>query len=155
MYEGLSWKTGLKLEKYHEGSKFPFEVITREGNMALNAGMNMIWALVVGATNTIYGTTQAKMAVGNATTAANATQTALQATAGGQATVAMVANYPTSKGETAKMYWKGEFATNIANFAWEEWAITNGVLLNRKVESLGTKSGGTWSLESYLQLQNA
>lgn len=44
------------------------------------------------------------------------------------------------------------FGPSVANFTWNEWALFNGVsgnqiMLNRKVASLGTKSGGSTSLQ--------
>jgi hypothetical protein len=43
-----------------------------------------------------------------------------------------------------------DFLTGEANYAWAEWAVANassaGIILNRKVEALGTKTSGTWTL---------
>ena len=42
-----------------------------------------------------------------------------------------------------------------ANYAWNEWVVkqsTSAKCLNRKVESLGTKSSGTWTLEVSITL---
>lgn len=49
------------------------------------------------------------------------------------------------------MTFRSTFATTDANFAWQEWGIFNastaGTMMNRKVESLGTKtSAQTWQL---------
>lgn len=51
-----------------------------------------------------------------------------------------------------KVVFKSTFAPNEANFPWNEWGIFNaasgGVMLNRVVESNGTKqSNQTWVLE--------
>lgn len=152
--EKLIWKTGFRLEKRVNPGDEPYEILEGEGNCALEEGMDEIWQLVIGGSASHYDNSGALMAVGNGTQAANATQTALQGAS--MATAAMVTDYPTTKGETAKIYFKGEFATTEANFVWTEWSVqhTDDINLNRKVEALGTKSGGTWSLEIYLELQN-
>jgi hypothetical protein len=60
----------------------------------------------------------------------------------------MESGYPTSTAQKAAF--KASFGDSEANYAWNEWVIkqsTSARCLNRKVESLGTKSGGTWTLE--------
>jgi hypothetical protein len=53
---------------------------------------------------------------------------------------------------------RSTFGTAEANFTWAEWTVANGnsdtaVNLNRKVESLGTKtSGATWVLQVELSI---
>ncbi|GAI97162.1 unnamed protein product, partial [marine sediment metagenome] len=67
----------------------------------------------------------------------------------------MEATYPTF-GTLQKVIFKSSFGAAEANFTWEEWTVDNGAAadknLNRKVESLGTKSGGTWTLEVSITL---
>lgn len=153
--EKLTWKAGYRLEKRHNPGELPYKVLLGQGNCALEEGMDEIWQLVIGGSPTHFDNSNAMIRVGSGTQAANATQTALQGTE--TATAGMEAAYPTTKGETAKMYFKSEFGTTSANFPWEEWSVEEaaGINLNRKAESMGTKSGGTWTLEVYLQLQNA
>ncbi|MDI6815278.1 MAG: hypothetical protein QMC90_04280 [Dehalococcoidales bacterium] len=66
----------------------------------------------------------------------------------------MEAGYPTSGAQ--KVTFKSSFGATEANWAWEEWSVRNGATanknLNRKVESLGTKSTGTWTLEVSITL---
>jgi hypothetical protein len=60
----------------------------------------------------------------------------------------MESGYPTST--TQKVTFKSSFGSSEANYAWNEWVVkqsSSAICLNRKVESLGTKSGGTWTLE--------
>jgi hypothetical protein len=153
--ESFYWKTKTVLTKRHNPNEEPYEVRTIHGNCGLVTGFNMIWGVISEATTSFFGNASAQLVVGNGTTAANATQTALI----GDSTYgqSMDTGYPTNKGEDSKLYWKGVFASANANFAWEEWGISdaNDVFLNRKVESLGTKSGGEWTLEVYLELQNS
>ena len=156
--EHFCWRSGYRLEKFHEGSVKPFEVREGKGNIGLEEGFNELWALVIGGSaNHFAAATLSQIGVGDSSVAANATQTDLQATPN-ILYKGMTTGYPTSKAEVGKMYFRSEFATNEANFAWEEWSVKQSVSslnLNRKVENLGTKNGGTWALEIYLALQNA
>jgi hypothetical protein len=62
----------------------------------------------------------------------------------------MEATFPSRSGTTVSF--KSSFATGEANFAWNEWGIFNSAsgatMLNRKVESLGTKTSGVWTLQA-------
>ena len=153
--EHFCWRSGYRLEKFHEGSVKPFEVREGKGNIGLEEGFDKIWALVIGGLNP-FDNASARIGVGDSSIAANASQTGLQATPN-ILYKGMTIGYPTNKAQVGRMYFRSEFATNEANFAWEEWAVdenTDAKNLNRKVENLGTKNGGTWALEIYLQLQN-
>jgi len=156
------WKCQYRLEKRNgdinacktpeERLKFlketvPYEIIEGEGNLMLNEGIDEMWDLVTGAGGTTYNNTNARIGVGNGTTAASAGQTGLQGAS--TAFKGMETGYPTSTSQ--KVTFKSSFGDTEANFAWEEWTVDNGSTpdknLNRKVESLGTKSTGTWTLE--------
>ena len=61
----------------------------------------------------------------------------------------MKATYPQTG--TKKQTFAADFATGEANWVWAEWGIFNSNtantgMLSRKVEALGTKSSGTWTL---------
>ena len=133
----------------------PYEVIEREGNLLLNEGVNALWSILceTTATETRYTAANARIGVGNGTTAAAATDTGLAGAS--TAFKAMESGFPTF-GSAQKATFKSSFGDTEANFAWEEWTIDNGATpnknLNRKVESLGTKSSGTWTLEVSLTL---
>lgn len=126
----------------------PYEVIEGEGNILVNAGINLVWNLVAGAGGTAFSNANAHLGVGDSTTAAAASQTDLQA-ATNKLRKGMEATFPVT-GSNQKIQLKSSFGTSEANFAWNEWASFNassaGTMLNRKVESLGTKSTGTWNL---------
>jgi hypothetical protein len=129
----------------------PYEVINGKDNCLLNSGINEMWDLVTGAVSGashIYDNTHATIGVGDSSTAANATQTDLQA-ASNKTYKAMEAAYPTSTAQ--KVTFKSSFGSSDANYAWNEWVSkqsTSAICLNRKVESMGTKSSGsTWTLE--------
>ena len=128
----------------------PYEVIEIEDNCLLNSGINEMWDLVTGVVSGaahIYDNAAAQIGVGDSVTAADATQTDLQAAAN-KTYKAMEAGYPTSTAQKATF--KSSFGSADANYAWQEWVVkqaTSLICLNRKVESLGTKSTGTWTLE--------
>ena len=128
----------------------PYEIKETEGNLLLNEGINALWSILCETTvaETRYTAANARIGVGNGTTAATATDTGLAGAS--TAFKAMESGFPTY-GTSQKATFKSSFGDTEANFAWEEWTIDNGATpnknLNRKVESLGTKSGGTWTLE--------
>jgi len=125
----------------------PYEVINGEGNCLLNGGIDEIWDIVCGDSANYFNNAGAQIGVGDSTTAAAATQTDLQA-ATNKTYKGMDTGYPTSA--TQKATFKASFGASDANYAWNEWVVkqsTSGKCLNRKVESLGTKTGGTWTLQ--------
>ena len=166
--ELANWLCRYRLSKYHQDiepyrgreDEFhqlfkPYEVIEGEGNCLLNTGIDEIWDLVTGAVSGadhIYDNTHAQIGVGDSSTAADATQTDLQA-ATDKTYKGMESGYPTSTSQKATF--KASFGSSEANYAWNEWVVkqsTSAICLNRKVESLGTKSTGTWTLEVEISL---
>jgi hypothetical protein len=126
----------------------PFEVLERDGNALVNAGINLLWNLVCAAGGTAFNNANAHLGVGDSSTATTAGMTDLQA-ATNKLRKAMNGGFPTS-GTNQKATWQASFSGAEANYAWNEWAMFNassaGTMLNRKVESLGTKAAGTWTL---------
>ena len=163
--ELANWLCRYRLSKYHQDiepyrgreDEFhqlfkPYEVIEEEGNCLLNSGIDEIWDLVTGASANHYDNTNAQIGVGDSNTAADPTQTDLQA-ATNKTYKGMESGYPTSTSQ--KVTFKASFGSTEANYAWEEWVVkhsTSAICLNRKVESLGTKSTGTWTLEVEISL---
>ena len=136
----------------------PYEVKEGEGNCLLNSGINEIWDLVTGVQAgalRIFDNANSKIGVGDSTTGANATQTDLQA-ASNKKYNAMEDGFPTST--TQKATFKSSFGAAEANYAWQEWVVKSvsgtpsNICLNRKVESLGPKTTGTWTLEITITL---
>lgn len=124
------------------------------GNLLLNEGIQELWDLAIAAGGTTaYNNANAEIGVGDSSTAAVATQTDLQA-ASNKLFKAMVATYPQRTNQTVDF--RSDFTSGEANFAWAEWGIRNGNTrnknLNRKVESLGTKATGTWTLTASVTL---
>lgn len=125
----------------------PSELVEAEGNSLLNEGIGRMLQLLIGGGGVPYSNANAQIGVGNSSAAVAASQTDLQGGAN-TAWTAMDSGYPSIAAQTVTF--KGTFADAAANFAWNEWGIRNGGTanenLNRKVVSLGTKSGGVWSL---------
>ena len=63
---------------------------------------------------------------------------------------------PTHSAQTQTTSWQSDFLTAEANWAWNEWSIRNQAAadknINRKVQSLGTKASGTWTLTGQVTL---
>jgi hypothetical protein len=145
------------------------EVDEREGNLLMYGGASCLWQCLIGngtatagQSLTYFNNSQAAIGVGDSSTAAAATQTNVQA-ASNKLRVAMDATYPQHTDATtsgaASIAFRSTFSTSQANFAWQEWAVFNsatdatGRMLQRKVESLGTKtSSSTWTLTVTLTL---
>lgn len=144
----------FETEAFERGGK-PYEVLERPGNLLLNAGITRLLSLLIGGGGQAYDTTpHARIGVGDSTTAAVATQTDLQASSN-KYYMTMDNSFPSVSGQSVTF--KATFGSGVANFPWQEWGVDNGTvantgpgvapMLNRKVESLGTKtSGGTWIL---------
>lgn len=114
--------------------------------MALtNAYRDYLAGLTTG-TGTAFTNATSYIGVGDSSTAFVATQTDLVA-ATNKLRKAMDATYPQVAANV--MTFRSTFGTSDANYAWNEWAVFNasssGTMLNRKVESLGTKtSAQSW-----------
>lgn len=171
----MEWRCHLKLEKYHtpNGEDIaglePYEVIERDDNLLMYGGVSCLWQCLLGngtatadQTLTYFSNARAALGVGDSNTAAAATQTDLQASSN-KLRKAMDATYPQHTDATtsgaASIVFKSTFGSSDANYAWQEWGTFNsataatGRMLNRKVESLGTKSSGTsWALTITLSI---
>lgn len=166
-HEKIEWRVDVLLEKYNTpdgepvDGKTAYEVIHRDGNLLMYGGASVLFHRLTGGTSvTAFDNTNAYIGVGDSATAAAATQTDLQA-ASNKLRKAMDVTYPQhSDGvilASSSAVFRSTFGTSDANFAWAEWAIFNaaaaGRMLNRKVESFGTKSAGTsWVLTITLSL---
>lgn len=121
----------------------------------LNAGLDAIAGrLISDSAVQEFDATNAYLAVGNGTAVFSAAHTDLQG--GSKFRKGMEATYPQ---RTANVItFRSLFATGDANFAWEEWGVANAssgaVLLNRKVESLGTKvNTQAWQLTAEITIE--
>ena len=112
-------------------------------NCLLNEGITALLNLLGGIAETAFSNANAYIGVGDSSTAADATQTGLQAAGANHYHQAMDAGYPTVTNQT--ITFRSTFATGNANFAWEEITVVNaatdaGDNLNRKTQAMGTKT---------------
>lgn len=176
-HEPIQWQVAVNLEKYdgdvsqdqiNDPNFKPVEVIDREGNLLVIGGASALWQRLIGTGVTAFDNSNAYLSVGDSTTAAADTQTELQAGTN-RVRKAMDSTYPqhtdsTSSSGAKSITFRSTYGTTDANFAWQEWGIfnsagtggpptTGGRMLNRKVESLGTKtSSATWVLTVTISL---
>ena len=159
-HEAAKWLCRYSLSKYREDIETyrgreeefralfkPYEVISGEGNCLLNTGIDEMWDLITGDSTNHFNNAGTQIGVGDSNTAASPSQTDLQASSN-KTYKGMDSGYPTSTSQKATF--KASFGASEANYAWNEWVVkqaTSGKCLNRKVDSLGTKSGGTWTIQ--------
>lgn len=123
----------------------PWEVVEGDYNAMVNGGIDLALDLLIGAGGTSYVNATAYLGVGSSTLVANATYTGLQTQ------IVRVQCTTTWPSRAARIVtFKSDFAGAVGDGAWQEWGVFNnvsaGTMLSRKVEYLGTKSGGTWTL---------
>lgn len=137
-------------------SVLPREHLEVAGNLLTTAGLNRLTSLLIGAGGQALTNTATRIGVGNSATAEAVGQTDLQAAAGAanRQFKVMDATYPQQANGVVTA--RSTFATGEANFVWAEWGLdigtptvadgttVNAVLLNRKVQAMGTKASGTW-----------
>ena len=179
-FQGVQWRCDTRVEKFHvddfHSGREPYETVDVPGNLLLLGGADVLWlglrdglSGTSGLANTKYNNGNAALGVGDSNTAAASSQTDLQASSGvtHRRFKGMDATFPTHTTGTAastdsKILFKSTFTSSQSNFAWQEWGVSNkvsvaakpgGRLLNRKVQSLGTKtSAGVWALTVTLSL---
>lgn len=179
--DGLKWHAEWQVKKYRSASAEvlagrvqPDEVVSGEGNLAMNGGVDVIWKRLITlkpstglASVTSAFSTKAALAVGDSSAASTASQTDIQAAAGATHRVRRVmdSSFPshtTGTSTTARSAsFQVTFTTAQGNFAWKEWGLFNTTstsagafrMLNRKVAALGTKtSAATWQLNIKLTI---
>lgn len=122
-------------------------------NLLLNGGINsIIWPAVAGGSYTALNNTNARIGVGDSSTAAAATQTGLQASTN-KTYQAMDATFPTY-GTSQQIVFRATFGSGSANYAWNEFIVDNGTTsLNRLVSTQGTKTAGqSWQISLTITL---
>jgi hypothetical protein len=124
------------------------------GNVLLNEGIALLLDLLIGAGGTAYNNANARIGVGESSTAEAASQTGLQGSTLTYRT--METSYPSRSGQTVT--WRAVFGSSEANNAWNEFTVVNagsdtGTNLNRKVSAQGTKaSGQVWTVDISLTI---
>lgn len=157
--EKLSYKTKWVIRRYADDENYkrdnPYSVSEIDGNLLLNEGIAELWDIACGlGTPTAFSNANARLGVGDSSTAEAATQTDLQA-ATNKTYKAMETSYPSRSSQTVT--WRSVFGTTDANYDWNEFCVDNGgtalKTLNRKVSAQGTKaSGQTWTLDLSITL---
>jgi hypothetical protein len=113
-----------------------------------NAGRDFIAQAIIDDSPTFFDNDTARIGVGDSNAAFAVGQTDLQAGAN-KIRKEMEASYPQRAANV--LTFRSVYAALEANFVWNEWGVFNdpaaGVMLNRKVENLGTKtSAAVWQL---------
>ena len=166
-HDVVRWRCHTLLRKFRGDTREIIEEVSVDGNLLMYGGASVQWQTLIGNGTTTSGQTltyfinaNAHIGVGDSSTAEAATHTDLQA-ATNKLRKAMDATYPLHTDATtsgaASIVFRSTFATGDANWAWNEWALFNGSsggrMLNRKVQSLGTKtSAASWQLTVTLTL---
>ena len=159
-FESAEWQV-LKYRGDSVDESDLYEVINGYGNLLTYGGASAFWNRLVNSSPTVgvFNLANTYLGVGDSSTAAANTQTTLAGsnTLLKQATAVNHSDATTAGAHQATLI--TTFATGDANFAWQEWGVFNGSaspaarMLNRKVESLGTKtSAATWQLTLTLTL---
>jgi len=114
--------------------------------------------IIGGGTSQVFNNSLAQVHVGDSTQAFDSTKNAMGSSGANFSQSSMDASFPdvsTSSGGPPAMRFRATFDTSKANFAWQEWGVKNtsgsgtatssGVLMNRSVTALGTKTAAqTW-----------
>lgn len=118
------------------------------GNTALKVGLANIWACAVDAANAApYTNSTALIGVGDSSTPENPDQTGLLGE--NQAYASMDSGFPMAVGQTGMLF-QATFGYDEAEFAWNEWCVTNTSEkpICRKVEYRGTKGpNSVWVMQ--------
>lgn len=150
----VSGKTGLlepdgdTLLKYTK----PYETMEIVGNLLTTAGLDKLTKLITGGAATALNATNSRVGVGDRSTAEAVGDTNLTTTTNSYFRL-NDGGWPTQANGVITM--KASFADAEANFAWNSWGIDSGTangqaataaLINRKLQSMGTKTSGVWAL---------
>lgn len=162
--------TGPELRALEAAGRISPDAITRdEGNILTTAGLTRICALITNTGSPIAFTTGSAFCGvgdrnGDVATAPAAADTALSATNAANRYYKGTPDSLSATGATITAVFT--FAGGVANFAWNEWCwgiasgaitagstIPAGVMLNHRVQALGTKgSGASWTLNATVTL---
>lgn len=146
MNDQITWNCTWEVQKFKYKNGPLYDVVKGDGNLLMYGGASALWQRLIGTAVTAFSNANAYIGVGDSSTATTATQTNLQAVTNTHRE-AMDSTYPVHTDGTdsaaASIVFRSTFEAADANFDWNEWGIfnasTDGVMLNRKVVSLGTK----------------
>ncbi len=158
--EHSQWRVTWEVQKWSDTARkiagfAPDEVAIETQNIIVDGGANEMLKLISGTGGTAFSNANSYIFVGTDNTVENAAQTGVIAAGNNRAYAVMDAGYPIVSGR--QMVYSSSFGDDIANFAWNEVSITNGigansVAMNRKVSKLGTKATGTWTIRVTVSL---
>lgn len=123
-----------------------YEIVETAPNLFLTTGINTVLLLAVGQAATAYSGSNARLCVGDGTTAATAADTDLVGTNKFRQLVSGAPSVTTNQ-----VLFSATFGTSVANFDWREVGVSNaaaaGQMWSRTVINLGTKvSSASWVL---------
>jgi hypothetical protein len=152
VHDPVSWVGRFTVTKFeaeaHTRGGSPYEVVESHPNLLLTAGATAIFNRLAGlGAVTAFDATNGRLCVGDSATAVAVGQTDLQASTNKLRKVFDAVPTISTNSYTAVT----TFGTSDANFAWNEAGVANAasgaVLLNRVVQSFGTKTSLlTWVL---------
>jgi hypothetical protein len=157
---GMDALVKYRVIKRRIGEQKSYTVEESEHNCFLIEGMNEMWNLILGLTATPFNSTNAHIGVGDGTNAESESQTGLQGS--NKYYKGMASGYPKGPADAGdkKAVFRSVFASDEANFAWNEVTVANGGSdaaknMLRIVASKGTKaSGEEWTAEVEVAFQN-
>ena len=128
---------------------------------ALNAASDILAGALIGdGSVTLFNEANAEIGVGDSSATFSSDQTALQADTN-FLYKGMGSGYPqrdpANDGSDNLLRFNATFATSEANFDWNEWGVrAGGVLFNRAVEAIGTKTNTEqWVFEVDIEINVA
>lgn len=161
--EHSRWRVTWKVEKWHDKERKaaglePDEVVYAGQNIILDSGANEMLKLIAGTGGNAFSAANTYICVGNNSTAENATQSGVIASSSNKAYAKLDPGYPQVSGR--QVTYQASFGESSANFTWNELSIMNGnlsssVAMNRKVQNLGTKTTGIWTIQAKVSLLSA
>jgi hypothetical protein len=175
--ETIKWKVELEIQKFFNNESYkkgiPDEVLTVQGNQLTYDGTQHIWNRLIGSASTLpFNHESSAVGIGNSDMAIDFTDT-LQSKLQGvnQQFVKMDDDFPRiirpeiGNIEGVSLLFRSTFTEDQGNFDWREWGIANYfdpvtllpnpayIMLNRKVEPMGTKAiGSTWIVLTRIRL---
>ncbi len=147
------WRADVRVDKYWGDDRAlypdPYDTVAVEDcNLIVTNGANLLLNAIVAAIGTPFNATNARIGVGDSSTAATAADTDLNAATNKLRVV--VNSIPTVS--TNVLTAVATFTTGQANYVWQEWGLFNAAsgatsMLNHAVTNLGTKtSASAWTI---------
>lgn len=160
--EHSQWAVQWRVQKWFDAARHkagfePDEVAISSQNIILDGGANEMLKLITGTGGTAYAQGNSYIYVGTDSTAEKSGQTGILSSSKTKGTDYDYASVTSVVVNGRQATYQATFGETAANFAWSEASITNGtgvgnIAMNRKVDNLGTKNGGIWTLQIIINL---